>query len=364
MSTPADCTDVESGALAFRDLEATVYTSRVPDGLAEELPLLYSSLLATARWFRMYTEVSASGAVILANPRHVLLFRFENDTVDVLNRFFQISPRDAKRACLALFRAMPQARRIHLEVPFPPAELHLPKRALYWTDHLVVELPETIEEYDAGLGKRTRNNIRNFRNRLRRDFPDLDTKVIIPGDRGRELLELLQAWKTARFAARGRTTYWEDDQRLSERFLDRLRDGGEAHLTTIAGQLAAIRFAFPVGETVYAVQSAFDPRYERYRLGFVSGYLLICDSVRRGAARVNLMWGTEDYKRHLGAVPVRASLLSVFRSQHARLYFMREAWELTVRRLRRTKDYYWRGRHAVRRWIDGRTERVSHPGGG
>src|ERR1035437_7413959 len=98
MSTPTDCTDVESGALAFRDLEATVYTSRVPDGLAEELPLLYSSLLATARWFRMYTDVSASGAVILANPRHVLLFRFENDTVDVLNRFFQISPRDAKRA--------------------------------------------------------------------------------------------------------------------------------------------------------------------------------------------------------------------------------------------------------------------------
>ena len=352
MHAPADRRGPGPGALEFPDLGATVYPTHVPEGLAEELAPLYSSLLSTPRWFRLYTDVVASGAVVLSDPRDILLFRIDGDTVDVLNRFFEIGPRSTERACQALFRAIPGARRVHLEVLFPPGDLRLPKRVLYWTDHLVVDLPATVEEYEAGLGKRTRNNLRNFRNRLGRDFHDFHTEVVVPGDRAAALLDQLQTWKSARFAAHGKRTYWEVDKSLSARFLERVQDGGQAHLTTIDGQVAAVRFFFRVGKTVFAVQSAFDPRYERYRLGFVSGYLLICDSVRQGAARVNMMWGTDEYKRHLGAAPVRATLLSVFRSQHARLYSLGEASEVAWRRARRAKRYYWEARHMARRWID------------
>ena len=114
------------GTLVFPDLRATVYLASVPNGLAEEIDQLYSSLFTTMDWFASHDDAKPTGACVLAQPRHVLLFYVKGDTVEVLNKAFEIAPQDARRACTALFRAVPRARRIHLEVMFPPAELRLP----------------------------------------------------------------------------------------------------------------------------------------------------------------------------------------------------------------------------------------------
>ncbi len=87
------------------------------------------------------------GACILEKPRHVLLFTGKGATVEILNKTFDIAPEDARRACQALFRAFPHVRRIHFEVMFAPSTLALPARVLHHTDHMVIELPETEEEY-------------------------------------------------------------------------------------------------------------------------------------------------------------------------------------------------------------------------
>jgi hypothetical protein len=57
-----------------------------------------------------------------------------------------------------------------------------------------------------------------------------------------------------------------------------------------------------------------------------------------------MLWGTEGYKRHLGAHPLRGTRLSVFRCEAARLLSLDETVEIHYRR---RKDYYWRSRHAV-----------------
>jgi CelD/BcsL family acetyltransferase involved in cellulose biosynthesis len=340
--------------ISYPDLAATVSDGVVPEDLVAELPSLYDSLFSTPGWFRLLDDVAADGALVLADPRHILLFRHESaDTIDILNRFFEISPDDLRRACLALFRAFPQARRIHVEVLFATPQLRLPKLALSTAEHMVIELPSTVEDYEASLGKRTRNNLRNFQNRLHRDFPDFSTGFVAPHTDMRDLFAQFLAWKTSRFQSRGVLTYWEANPELAERFLARLHDGGEAQVTTLAGRPAAVKFVFRVGQTVHALQSAFDPAYAPYRLGFVTSYLLACDSVNRGAKRVNLLWGTTEYKTLLGARPVSASIISVFRSQPARLRYAGEAAGVARREFSSTAtQYYWRGRHAVRRAVD------------
>lgn len=342
----------------YPDLDAEVHPDSVPSGLAAELPDLYGSLFATLDWFETHDDSPGHGACVLAEPRHVLLFDRAGDTVEVLNKAFRIAPADARRACRALFRAFPDVRRIHLEVMFLAAELELPRRVLYWTDHMVVDLPATVDEYTASLGRSTRRNLRLYENRVHRDFPDAAVEIMRPGDRAGELVDLFLAWKNDRFREHGRTTYWERDPALAARFVELLRRCGEAQVTTLAGREAAISFAFPVGEEVCSQETSFDPSLEQYHLGLLAQYWVACDAVRRGAKRFNLLWSTTQYKERLGATPRRATALSVFRSRSARLRSLSEAREVAGRTWRRDSSrLYWRARHAAGRAVHGIVKR-------
>jgi CelD/BcsL family acetyltransferase involved in cellulose biosynthesis len=339
--------------VSFSELGATVHLGDAPQHLLDELPGLYGSVFSTPEWWASLDRKRPQGVCVLDRPRHVIAFTVEGDTVEVLNKVFIIRASDARRACLAIFRAVPQTRRVHIEVPFPPRELRLPLRVRNVAEHLVIDLPATVAEYDASLGKRTRGNLRNFQNRLRRDHPDADTRITVPGADVSELFDQFLVWKNDWFHARhGYATFWEGKPEFVGQYKELLSAGGEAHLTTISGELAAIRFMYPLGDSTVSLQGSFDPAYEKYRLGLVSSYWTICDAIERGMRRVNLLWGTPDYKTHLGATPRPSAQLSVFRSQTARLYSLDEARGIMKTNLgRRSRRTYWKARAVAGRTL-------------
>jgi CelD/BcsL family acetyltransferase involved in cellulose biosynthesis len=339
--------------VSYPDLGATVYLDGVPAGVLDELPGLYNSVFSTPDWWDTHDHRQPAGVCVLERPRHVIAFTVDGDTVDVLNKVFAIGAADARRACLALFRALPQARRVRLEVLFAPRELRLPLRVRAVAEHMVVDLPATVADYDASLGKRTRGNLRNFQNRLRRDHPDVTTRISVPGDGAVALFAQFLEWKQAWFHAHGRTTFWEEKPEHIGQVRELARRRGEAHVTTVDGTPVAIRFLFPVGDSTVSFQGSFDPDYEQYRLGLLSSYWSICDAIERGMKQVNLLWGTTDYKSHLGATPRTAAQVSVFRSQVARLYSLGETREIVTRKLRRRgTSLYWGGRGSARRLLE------------
>ena len=340
--------------LRFADLGAAVYLGDVPEGLADELPALYGSLSSTLDWFLAYERKQPEGACLLEDPRHVIMFRRQGGTVDVLNNAFACGPEEANRICRAIFRALPGVHRIHLGVMFPPRELGFPRRVVGRLDHMVIDLPGSVDEYYHSLGKATRKNVRSHQNRLSRAFPEVKVEVVKPGQRSRELVDRLIGWKIQRFRARGRITYWETNPTLAERVSDLLRRSGEARITYISGREAAIDICFRVGETAYIYESANDPQYDEFSLGFLTFYWFVCSAVESGATRVNAMEGTHGSKAPLGAKPVRTTSLSVFRSQSSRLRSLDEVLRLARRR---SRNAYRRARHSA-----GRVAR-RYPGG-
>ena len=343
--------------LDFPDLGAQVYPYHVPDGLGEELPGLYNTLLSTIDWFEIEDGATATGACILERPRHVLLFHRHGGTIEILNKEAAVAPADVRRACQAVFQAFPDSHRIHLEIMFPPTEVRLPRRALYWTDHMVVELPSTAEAYTASLGKRTRRHLRRSRKLLQQDHAGISVETISPVVECDELIATFVSWKNRRFNATGRTTIWQRDPDNAGQFAELVRRRGEARVTTIDGRWAVIKFLFPVGASMYLLQSSFDPDYLPYSLGALSTYDVACEAAERGFKRVSLLWGEADSKSHLGARPRRATRLSIFRSPTARLRSLDEAKEVALRNLRRNgQREYWRARHSV-----GRTLRAAMP---
>jgi hypothetical protein len=321
----------------YEDLGATVCLGDVPEGLADELPALYGSLSSTLDWFLAYERKQPDGVCLLDAPRHVIMFRRQGGTVDVLNTAFACGREEAERICRALFRALPDVRRIHLSVMFPPDELGFPRRVLGTLDHMVIDLPGSVDEYYRSLGKATRKHVRSYQNRLNRAVPDLNVEVVKPGERSRELVDRLIEWKIQRFREKGRITYWETNQTLAERVADLLRRCGEARITYISGKEAAIDVCFRVGETAYIYESAHDPQYDEYSLGFLTFYWFVRDALESGATRVNALEGTHGSKTPLGARPVRTTSLSVFRSQADRLRSLDEV--LRVARKRCTQAY-------------------------
>jgi CelD/BcsL family acetyltransferase involved in cellulose biosynthesis len=337
---------------AFPDLRATVHVGPVSDDLLDELPGLYGSLFATKAWFSAFDQKTPTGACVLDGPRHVLALCREGDTMEILNKAFPIAPADAARACKAVFRAYAGVKRIHLEVLFPPAELRLPTRVISAADDLVIELPDSADAYAAALGKKTRKNLRNYDNRLRRDHPDVITTIAVPpADETRRLAELYVAWNIARLHARGAVSGFQSGPERIPKLIALLQQGGaEAHVTTIEGQTAAVEFVFYQGDEATIYAGSFDETYGHIHLGFLSTCWAIQETIRRGARRCHLLWTTDYYKRHLGARPVTATRLSVFPTQVARLWSLREAREVAVRNGReRGRRAYWGARHAARR---------------
>ncbi len=336
-----------SGVLACADLEAVVYVDHVPDGLAAELPGLYGSVFCTEGWFRIFDDKTATGACVLEHPRHVLLYALEDDTIEVLNKAFAMAPDDAARACRALFRALPAARRIHLEVLFPPAELGLPLRVLYSADDQVIDLPSSPEEYYRSLGKRTRKNVRNFANRLRRAHPDARAERFVVGDRADELFDIFLGWHLDRCRSLGIVSGYQKKPRQAAQTTLLIERYGEAQATFIDDEIAALEFLFLFGDQATVYAGAFDPKYGDLDLGFLSTYRAVRDTIGRGARRCHLLWGTDFYKGLLGARPETATRLSVFRSQTARFHSLREAGEARLHGLRSPSAQYWRARRAA-----------------
>lgn len=149
---------------------------------------------------------------------------------------------------------------------------------------MVIDLPETVDTYTASVGSATRRELRRKDKRLRTDHPDISTEVVTPVTDSDALMRTFIAWKNSRFNARGESTIWQDKPDLTPGFVELLHRRGEAHITRIDGEQAAIDFLFPVGRSVYALQSGFDPRYEPYSLGFLSTYRSVCDAIVKGAA--------------------------------------------------------------------------------
>jgi len=339
-ATARPATRAASRELRYADLGATVYPDSVPPGLADELPALYGSLFSTLDWFLAQDRRPPTSACILEEPRHVILFRRKGSTVDVLNKAFACRRDDAERICRALFRAMPGVRRLHLDIMFPPSELTFPTRIRERLDRMVIELPPTTDAYYRSLGKSTRKNIRWGQNHLRRAFPDVTTETITAGGRSQELVERLVEWKIERYRRKGLITYWEIDPTMLGRTVSLVRRCGEVRITSIAGEEIALDLFFRVGETVYAYESANDPRYDDYSLGFLTFYWLICDAIEAGARRVDALDGTEWSKTPLGAHAVRTTRLSVFPNRLFRLLSLGEALWLM-------RERYRRKRHAI-----------------
>jgi hypothetical protein len=318
--------------------------------LLAELPGLYGSPFSTAEYFAIYDRPRLVGVCELLEPRHIVVFAPHGATADVLNKVADIEPAAFERVVAAIFRSHPELRRIKAEIKFAPRELHRPLRQTYRSDDQVVELQTGSPwDWESGLGASTRKHLHRYRNGLRRKYPDFRLETLEGDAITLPLVEQVLEWNRQRISGKGDSWMFADDQAATAHKLWRLLQSNGAALCGYDGDrcVAAILRLFE-GDDCWAHTGGFDPVYEDVHLGALMASFTICDAVARGYARVHLTWGTIGYKQHLGAAPVTAYRVSVYRSRFDRALYARELWALLVRDRR---DIYWRTRGALKQRV-------------
>lgn len=334
----------------FPDLGATIQCTAACPLLAAQLPERYSSVFCTLEYFDLYDHPPNLNACVLDQPDHVVLFTVKGRTIDILNKLIDIEPEAVARVAAAIFRAFPTARRIRTEVKYQPAELRLPLRVRYRAEDLVVDLPATEDDYRASLGKTTRKHLQQYANQLRRRYPDATMTVREREEISLEVVEQVAEWNRQRMREKGDLSSYERDPEAIRPLWAMLQRHGMALCCSIGGAPAAGQLILRVGDDTWVHTVGFDSRYADVHLGLTMTYTSIVESIRRGCRRVHLLFGTPIYKERLGAVPVAAYQISIYRSPLLKLAYAREAWSVLVVNRKRI---YWRVRGRLKQRLLG-----------
>jgi hypothetical protein len=325
---------------------AQVHLDRVPPELLEELPELYSSAFCTAEYFAVHDRPLRMGACELNDPRHVIVFTASGATVDVLNKVIDVGPDAVQRYADAIFRARPGTRRIRAELKYAPRLLDLPARETYRGDDQVVELPASVPEWEASLGKSSRRNLRGYRNRLYRRHPDFELRALEGAEVSLALVEEAFAWNRERIGAKGERWGYEGHPEAPYRTWQLMQRHGVALCGFDGDRHVATELLLFVGRDCWAHSGAVEPAYLEVRLGSLMTSFVIEESIRRGCARTHLMWGTIPYKHSLGARPVTGYRVSLYRSRFDKALYARDRWAALVRD---RELLYWRARGELKR---------------
>lgn len=181
---------------------------------------------------------------------------------------------------------------------------------------VAVDVSCSVEEFEKRLSKKTRQNIRTAKNRMRRDDMEFKLKVI-NGKLDCELANKLCQCHLRRalsknsnnssikkmvssYILKKKILYDEKENNIIKRTMCELNNS----ITIIAeldGKLAGYLYGFQDGRTIRIVQNCFDEAYSFYSPMFVGTYDYLIQCIEKeNVDTIDFTRGNENYKYKLG----------------------------------------------------------------
>jgi len=335
-----------------RPLERLLVVDELPPGTAERLAGRYGSLFSVPEYFEVVDKVRPSMLLELSEPDHLLALTRRDHSVEVLNKVIDIDAEAVSRSAETLFASLPDIRRLALEVKFSPPR-HLtrtaepdgglrslfrrPLRILHaGVDH-VIDHPDGSRAYLDTLGPSTRRNLAKYANRLsRRAAAGIDRTTIFGSEIGDEWFDRIVQWNSERISSKGQEPYYVAHPQVVAQLKQLAATYGVVDRVEIDGRTASAYLSFYVGHDAWIYLGSFDRSFEREHLGLLGLHWAIAAAADRGMRRTHLLWGDALYKQRLGALPVTAYRIAVYRSRIDSLIGrpawrdMRAAWRLRL----------------------------------
>jgi CelD/BcsL family acetyltransferase involved in cellulose biosynthesis len=303
-------------------LRHVFYEERFPPELEPALISLYRSVFCVKEHFDCATGQGRPAAVAVyaggAEPLQVLFYTITGGELTVLNELFGIEEELLRYLAGALFAQYPKVHSIHLNrLTTEIADPGYPSRLWNTSCDIVVQLPGTLEEYRARLGKHTKSNMNNYSNKLRKDHDDYAFHVATGSEVDPAAVKSIIEMNRLRMDSKMVRSAFDDE--LEARTLRLASRYGVVATINIDGAIAAGTVCYQVGDHCYADIIAHDPRFSRYSIGQVCIYLTIKTLIERGVRAFHMSDGENEYKFRFLGEKQEVYFLSLFRAERYKL---------------------------------------------
>lgn len=165
----------------------------------------------------------------------------------------------------------------------------------------VIGLPDSWDEFRGNIGRRTRKNLRRFRN-LMEDNYRVEFRKHADGDNLETDLEPLFHLHQKKWNQTDTPSKF-DEPRERDFYLDvsrAFRENGWLDLSFLKldGRVVSSEWGFNYAGTYWSMTGSFDTDYARYSPGNVHTMELIKSAIDSGQKRYDMLKGLEDYKSH------------------------------------------------------------------
>ncbi|MDB5772276.1 MAG: family N-acetyltransferase [Burkholderia sp.] len=303
-------------AVLYETITISCHESEIPFFVERELEKLYENIhcsLAFLRRFRALDNVSTYVVRKGARPITVLLFKCENGTATVLNETIKIDEHEIHRFADFMFARYRGIVVISFHaIQTTIGTMPFPSQKCVETEDFSLRLPATPGEYTARLGKATRDYIKRYSRRIVRSYPSFACEFRPGKDVEEQTIRGIIAMSRNRIE--GKRKKFALDEREAQDMIDLSRACGFVQTTLIDGRLCAGSLSFRVGSHQYLFIIAHDREFDEFRLGTITYYFTICESIRHGAKEFHMGRGWYEYKRRLLGVREEFDRLVIYRS--------------------------------------------------
>jgi hypothetical protein len=275
--------------------------SEMPAFAGEHLERLYGALYSSLRYFRtcdsldgVHTYVARQGKDISA----ILLYRIEAGAVHVVNEGMRLPEHEVQRFCTHMFARHAGVGMIRFHAVQIQGSLRVyPRQRFLCTEDFIAELPPDESAYLAELGGATRKNLKRHRNRLQRDYPGFDFRMVekenVDETQVRTIIEL----NRSRMRQKNKSSFIDEEE--TQKILKLVRACGKVGVASIDGRVVGGSIVFHIGDSFISKVNAHDAAYDDYRLGMLCCYLTVCAAIERGCKRFHFGHGRYAYKTAL-----------------------------------------------------------------
>jgi hypothetical protein len=298
-------------------LSITCYENEVPAFAGPEIDRLYGHLYCSLSYFEIARQLAGASTYVVSRgktPVTLLLFKRHAGQVSVIGEFLPLDQEEIRRFSDYMFSTFKSVKAVTFDrVQSDLHHLPRPWHAVNVTEDMVVTLPVTVKEYEAGVGKNMRRNIKRYTSTLQRDFPSYAYKIYLGAEVSEQIVRDIIKLSCMRMESKNIVPRFDEEE--TQWIVNFAKTHGLVGVATIDGRVCAGAIGFRIGQNYFMHVIAHDPKYNDYSLGILCYYHTICEGIARGGQRFHLLQGRYGYKVRLLAERRDIRHIDVYRSR-------------------------------------------------
>ena len=274
----------------------------------------YDSFVTTCRHIEIFNKTSDLNYVLFHENDlliDLLIFDVKGKTTTCLNSLSFLNQEVVTEFTKYVFKNFPSVQEIVIDSCY--TSFSLDKSALFRrSEDFIIYLPPTIEGYYQELGKSTRGHMRNFKNRLQKDFPTVNFVTKTGPEIEESLIDRIIHLNFDRTIYKGEMP--NNDHTTINNIYKYSQYYGYVSYIEIDGLIIAGCIGFMGHNSISLLIIGHDNGYSRYNAGQLTLVYLIQTSIEKGFSCMHLLWGEFEYKTRFLGKPQQMLSYVVFRN--------------------------------------------------